>query len=276
MSDSAQQPGLPKPESRTVRVAGAPARRPAVRLPVGASRPGPRNASEPRSPWQHPMFRLILLGFGLLLVAALLVDLTRAMRRGNPDRARIEVLESPESYVLGIADQRYVDPQGRFALTMPAAWIPRDGDAADPYTAAFRGPADIDIAVLVSDLPHDRFDLLMAQIRGQEDRLDIGMNIRRIEFQGRPTVERHSRLIRVSLYMLDFMDGHRAYHIVATMPREKYEKLLPIVKEVLGTLEVPAGRRWTPPPPDGPPPPTGQATIGDATSPVSDIPSVHE
>ena len=235
-------------------------RRPGPRRTDGRPRPSARGLGERRRPWQKPGLRLALLGLGLLLVAALIADLSGAVRRGNPERARIEALESPEAYVLGLSDQRYVDPQGRFALTMPAAWIPRDGDAADPYTAGFRGPSDIDISILVSDLPHDRFDLLMAQIRGQEERLDVNMNIRRIEFQGRPAVERHSRLTRVSLYLLDFMDGRRAYHMVANMPREDYEKLLPVVKEVLETLEAPAGRRW--PPPAAPDP--ADATSGPA------------
>ena len=249
----------PRPP-RPVRVVGPAPRRPGPRRPAGLPRTPARAPADPRSPWRNPWFRLILLGLGLLLVAALIVDLSGAVRRGNPERARIEALESPEAYVLGLSDQRYVDPEGRFALTMPAAWIPRDGDAADPYTAGFRGPGDIDISILVSDLPHDRFDLLMAQIRGQEQHLDVKMNIRQIEFQGRPAVERHSRLTRVSLYLLDFMDGHRAYHVVANMPREDYEKLLPVVKEVLDTLEAPAGRRWPPSAaPAAPDPPAADA-----------------
>lgn len=169
------------------------------------------------------------------------------MRRAGLERARIEALERPESLVLGISDQRYVDPDGRFALTLPAAWLVRTGAAADPYSVGFRGPRDIDIAILVSDLPHDRFDLLLGQIRGKEQQLDIRMNIREIEFQGRRAAERQSRLNFSSLYMLDFMDGHRAYHLVASIPRDQYENLLPAVKEVIATLEAPAGRRWPPP-----------------------------
>lgn len=175
------------------------------------------------------------------------------MRRTSLERERIEALERPESLMLGLSDQRYVDPEGRFALTLPAAWLVREGAAADPYTVGFRGPRDIDIAILVSDLPHDRFDLLLGQIRGKEQQLDIRMNIREIEFQGRRAAERQSRLNFSSLYMLDFMDGHRAYHLVASIPREHYENLLPVVKEVIATLEVPAGRRWPAPPGGGAP-----------------------
>ncbi len=198
-----------------------------------------------QGPWQNPGFRLALLGLGLLLILALLADLRNAMKRRQAELSQLKALERPEALLLGIADRRYESPGGRFAITLPEPWIRWDGKRADPYTAVFRGPQNIEISVVVSELPHDRFDLLLAQIRGREQQLEVQMNIRTIEFQGRPAIERRSRLPRNSVYALDFMVGNIAHHIIVSIPREDFDRFLSPVLDILQTYEAPAGRRWT-------------------------------
>ncbi len=201
---------------------------------------------EARGAWQNPFFRLALLLFGVLLIVALLADLRGAMRRRQAELARLTALERPEALALGVADERYEDPAGRFALTLPAPWVRLSGEQADPYTAIFRGPRNIEISVVVSELPHDRFDLLLAQIRGRDEQLEIRTNLRTVEFLGLPAAERQSRLPRSSVYALDFMVGRTAHHILVSIPHEEYARLLPMVREFLQTYEAPAGRRWSP------------------------------
>ncbi len=233
--------GAPAPRAIPLRTAQR--RRPRPPLPPGAPGAG-RRAAAARSPWANPVFRLALLGLGLLAVLALSLDLRGALRRGAAERERLAALERPEAMMLGIADRRYEDPLGRFALTTPAAWL-AEGPAPDgAHAAIFHGPKNLELRVVVHELPHDRFDLLMATIRGQQERFEIGMNIRRIEFQGRPAAERRVRLNRARLYMLDFLDGRTAHHLQVGAPHEQFEAALPIALEVLQTYEAPAGRRF--------------------------------
>jgi hypothetical protein len=187
----------------------------------------------------------------LLLIIALLGDLRTAMRGRQAERERLAALNRPEALRLGVSDRRYEDPQGRFALTLPEPWLRLDGKQAEPYAVIFQGPKDIEIRVLVTDLPHDRFDLLLAQIRGRELELDLQMNIRTVDFLGRPAVERYSRLPRSGVYALDFLVGHTAHHVLVSIPLPDFDGLLPVAKEILQTYEAPAGRRWTPPPDSG-------------------------
>lgn len=230
--------GPPKRPALPVRPARV--RRPAVRWARGAVPPPPRRGGQRPGPWGRPAFRLALLLLGLLLVAALLLDVRRALRRGAAERARLAALERPEAMMLGIADRRYEDPLGRFALTTPAPWLV-SGPAPDgEHAAIFFGPKNLELRVVVNELPHDRFDLLLATIRGQREKLDIEMNIRRIEFQGRPAVERRVRLHRVRLFMIDFLEGRVAHHLQVSAPHEVFETVLPIALEVLETYVAPA------------------------------------
>jgi len=191
--------------------------------------------------------RLILLGLGVLFVGALLLDLRGAMRKRQGELRRLAALERPEALMPGVDDTRYVDPEGRFAITLPTPWVRISGVAADPYTAVFRGPRRIDISVVVTPLNHDRFDLLLAQIRHKMDSLDLkSAQLTTIKFQGRPAVERQAVLPRSRVYTLDFLEGHVGHHIVVSMPHEDYDRLLPVVKEILETYEAPAGRRGGP------------------------------
>ena len=227
-----------------------------------------------------PALRLILLVLGVLLVGALLLDLRGAMRKRQEELRRLAALEQPEALMPGLDDTRYVDAQGRFAITLPTPWLRLSGIAADPYTAVFRGPRRIEISVVVTPLNHDRFDLLLAQIRAKMETLDLRFSrLNTVTFQGRPAVEREAILPRSRVYALDFLEGPVGHHILVSIPHEEYERLLPIVKEMLQTYEAPAGPRaradavGTPAPVANPSPPSDALPPGPSSSESADSPS---
>ncbi len=196
-------------------VRGRPPRR-RVRLRAGP-RPPPAPA-EARPLWRHPLARIAVLAFGVLVVAALAADLGGAFRRSRPPA------DDPAALVLGIRDRVYEDPAGRFRLVLPAAWQVADGVEAAPYDAVFRGPRGLEVYVRVTPAGHERFRVLLREIRKIEREWGLNMNIRTNTFRGALCAERTVRLVEQQVRAVDFLVGRTAHHLQFAAPRDDFDR----------------------------------------------------
>nr|MBP7275906.1 hypothetical protein [Kiritimatiellia bacterium] len=131
--------------------------------------PPPRRGPSPRA-WIG-----IVLGVGMLLVT---IEAFRQFRAA----ARRQPVDDAASLVLGLDDRRYVDPQGRFAITVPAGWIVRTGAEVAPRTAVFRGPRRLEIWVQTEETPHRNVKDMIREMWSIEKTFGADMNITNVLF----------------------------------------------------------------------------------------------
>lgn len=179
-----------------------------------------------------PAVKLGLLVFGLAVVAAALADLQALFRHREET-----VPEDPRGWTPGYGGTRYADPEGRFALTHPAAWKLRHGEDARPFTVMVQGPSGLELDILVHPFPHDDFDRMRKELESQENELSVPMNMTEVTFQGHRALERTVRLTGRQVLVIDFLVGREAHHLQFEAPREDFDRLLPLMREVLSAYE---------------------------------------
>ncbi|MDZ4199068.1 MAG: hypothetical protein U1E27_07270 [Kiritimatiellia bacterium] len=184
----------------------------------------------------NPAIKILALVAGLVLVAALAVDLFRESRRFQ-SIPRLPSDQDPSALILGLQDRIYRDPRDRFQLRVPASWAVFTSADIAPYDVLIRGPRGIEISIRSVKVEEERFDLLLEEIRGIEEQWGVNMNLQTNVFRDRPSAERYARLITQSVRIRDFLaDGH-AHHLQAAAPREAYEALEPLLLEIMATYE---------------------------------------
>ena len=217
------RPGKP------MRVSGRKRRTP--RVLAQNVRPGLHLPKPPEGVWRNPVFRIAILGFALLAVLALAADLISRFRSG-PLAGPLHVPATPEALVLGIRDRVYTDPAGRFRLTVPAVWRVQTPPGGAAYDVIFRGPMDLECAVRVTPVSHQRFDRLLADIYAIEEQWGVNMNIQAQTVDDRPIVERRVRLIEQQVLALDFLHGAMAHHIQFGAPRDDFDRFEPLFRDI--------------------------------------------
>lgn len=171
------------------------------------------------------------LAAGVLILAA---DAARMLgkvaARRPPDDA--------SAMVLGLNDRRYVDPQGRFALTVPAAWVVLTGAEVAPRAAVFRGPRGLEIWVDVGESPHRNMAELLQGLRDIENEFAVKMNITRVMFKGVPAYERMLPLSAKQVLAVDFLSGRMGHHLQAAAPVRQFSTYERFLRSILDTYEA--------------------------------------
>jgi hypothetical protein len=165
-------------------------------------------------------------------VAAVAVNSARTYVR---ERAETPPDDDPSALTLGLDDRVYSDPDGRFSLTIPAAWSVRTGGQAEPQDVVFRGPLGLEVWVRLTDLGHDRFERMSDEIRKIEESFGVNQNIRVTTFLGRPAIERRMRLFDKEAMTLDLLIGSTNHHVQLASRREAFDSLLPLLRGILDT-----------------------------------------
>ena len=187
-----------------------------------------------RPPRRGPSLRAgmgIILGAGLLLVALEAVRHMRAIAQRQP-------ADDAASLVLGLNDRRYADPEGRFALTVPAGWIVRAGPEIAPRTAVFRGPRDLEIWVQVEETPHRTVQDMRREMGSIEETFGADMNITPVLFKGAPAIERMLPLAAHQVLTVDFISGRMGHHLQASAPRTRFASYERFLRAILDTYEA--------------------------------------
>ncbi len=199
---------------------------------ISSSRPD-RRSDRAAAGRRLPMLLVGIAG-GVLVVGLATMALLREFQRG-PAGGYVPADDDSAAMVLGIADRRYVDPAGRFSITVPSAWAVRTGEQANPNDVVLRGPVGLEVWVRLADVGYDRFERLSDEIRQIEENYGINSNIRITMFGERPAVERHIRLFDKEAISLDFLVGTTNHHIQLAAQKERFEALEPLLRQILAT-----------------------------------------
>ena len=168
---------------------------------------------------------------GVVILAA---DAVRMLQKAASQRPT----DDASALVLGLNDRRHVDPQGRFALTVPAAWVARTGEDVAPRTAVFRGPRGLEIWVDVAPSPHRTLAELREGLRAIENEYAVNMNITNVLFKGVPAFERMLPLASQQVLAVDFLSGSMGHHLQAAAPRLQFPKYERFLRSILATYEA--------------------------------------
>jgi hypothetical protein len=205
--------------------------------------PKNRRISRPTSPHRPPApgtpslsSRIRMIVIGVLLVGLLAVGY-EAFRHLRALQA-IQPIDEATSLALGVADVRYVDPEGRFALTTPSGWVVHTGEDITPRLALFRGPRDLEIWIEQNDLPHASQRRFREDIEAIEAGLGLNMNIQPITFKGLPAFERRVRFFEKQVLAIDVLIGRRGHHLQGAAPREHFETYERLLRSILNTYEA--------------------------------------
>lgn len=183
---------------------------------------------------------------GIAVTAVVAVLTVWQARRDTGGTVAPTVAAEPASLILGVADRRYTDPEGRFAITVPAAWAVRPSDHRRPGDLAFttfRGPAGLEVWVRLTDVGYDRIDKLFEEVSRQGEQLNISMAPALVQHAGRPTVRRSVRFFDKEALLMDMLAGTTNHHVQLLAPADTFDRHRNLLEQILDSYT---------PAPDGP------------------------
>lgn len=181
----------------------------------------------------NPWLRIGLLGFGLLVVLAIWIDIRYLPQRKNP--VFVNLADELQQIVLGMNGVRYEDPHRLFSIVPPAGWRTSAGTDAYPYDAVFYGPNGADLRIMVKPVPYNSLDALMDDIRKSQKDFGLKPSLDAIYFAGQPAVRRTCRLYYSTSLSVDFVANRVAHHLLFSAPREHFDRYRPVLFDVMST-----------------------------------------
>lgn len=152
------------------------------------------------------------------------------------DIARLEtVWTQPEP-------ERIVDPLKGFSIVKIPAWNMEGRNEWTPYDLTFRGPYRLHLSILVSDVPYDSYEALLKKIKRKEIDMSIRMHIEEIDFLNRPAVQRITTLHASKVWIIDFIEGHTAHHLLFSAPVEYFDAYQPVIRKYLESYRTTVDR----------------------------------
>ena len=179
--------------------------------------------------------RIGFLVFGLLLVAALMADISGFKHKKvfQPPDVSTEL----QNIVLNLDGPRFADPGGLFSVVIPAGWKVSKPPECDPYNVVLMGSHSADISIMARRVPYNTLPELFSEIEKREKQFGLATKVDTIRFLGRPAVKRSGRLNRVRIFAVDFVENYVAHHIMCAVSPEYYDRYEPVLMEILGTYE---------------------------------------
>ncbi len=178
---------------------------------------------------------IMVAGFGLLLVFALVVDMRQRMR-GGPT-VPVDVTPADEVVeALRTLGQETTAAGPLCTVAPPAGWMRVGGPEAHPYDLMLHNQRGVSIGIMATPVAYDDLHRLGADIRRRELSRDLLTAQELIRLEGRPVIQRKQRLSTQQVLALVFLAVRVAYHILCAAPREVYEAYEPLFLAVGGTV----------------------------------------
>ncbi|NLB65979.1 MAG: hypothetical protein GX803_05880 [Lentisphaerae bacterium] len=185
------------------------------------------------------VMRLILFFGGFLVLVALIVDIRHYSGRFHRfQRTGTESRKGDAADILaGLDDPRYQDPGGLFSLVPPRHWVRVRPEPGSGFQTVFKGPHNMDMAIMVAVSNNATFDSLVADLRRIERQLSANMPME-ITFIGpHRAIKRSAQLFKNKVLLIDFLTGNLAHHIQFSIPPELFDEYEPVFVQLLQTYE---------------------------------------
>lgn len=195
------------------------------------------------------MFKWVASPWGFLLllvcVGAFVLDI-RNISRTRPQSDQPPVREEIQQVIIGLADQPYADPAGRFTLTPPAGWdiVPRSAD--NFYDVSFVSLGRANLNILATPVDYDDLRGLNADIQRREREYGIHTQLETTRFQNRDAIRRIAQLPQNKLVSYDFVENRMAFHILYEIPNDFAKDYEFALGEVLKTFKTAASMNSPP------------------------------
>ena len=206
---------------------------------LAARRAQRRLAEKSRRAVRQSRLRIALLICAALALAALVADLRYFGRRAA---ARAPAVAGPRpgaaaDILAGLDDPRYQDPGGLFSLVPPRHWVRVRPEPGSGFQTVFKGPHNMDMAIMVAVSNNATFDSLVADLRRIERQLSANMPME-ITFIGpHRAIKRSAQLFKNKVLLIDFLTGNLAHHIQFSIPPELFDEYEPVFVQLLQTYE---------------------------------------
>lgn len=178
---------------------------------------------------------IMVAGFGLLLVFAVILDLRQRLRIASP----VVLASTPAEEVveaLRFLGQERAEGGRLFTVASPPGWLRVSGPDAHPYDLMLHNQRGVSIGLMATPVAYDDLHRLGTDIRRQELSRDMLTAQELIRLEGRPFIQRKLRLVTQQVLALDCLEKRVAYHILCAAPREVYDVYEPLFLAVAGTL----------------------------------------
>lgn len=187
--------------------------------------------------------RIGFLVFGVLVVAALIADMT-GFRHKKPYRSP-DLATELQNIILGLDGPRFTDAKGLFSIVVPPGWKVSRPPESDPYNVVLVGSHSADISIMAQPVSYNTLPELFKEIEKREKQFGLATKVDTIRFRGRPAIKRSGHLLRVKILAIDFVENHIAHHMMCAVSPEYFDRFEPVLMEVLNTYET--GKLLIPP-----------------------------
>jgi len=137
-----------------------------------------------------------------------------------------------------LAAKQYVDPKGFFKVIPPANWKVQEYPNDPRGKVAFLAPGgDADFRVLINAVDSSTINALIKFCRDLEKRIGINTNIKKIEFFGRPAVQRSFQLQGKEVLAIDFLVGQTDHNLQFVGSPDKFNIYRDLIMKSLETYE---------------------------------------
>jgi hypothetical protein len=137
-----------------------------------------------------------------------------------------------------LAASKYVDPKGFFSIIPPDGWKVTEYPQDPRGKVAFIAPEkNTELRVLINAVDFSAIDQLVVFCKDVEKRLGFSTNIKKIDFQGRPAVQRTFSLKGIDIIAIDFLVGKADHNLQFNAPKDRFQALLPLAQKSMETYE---------------------------------------
>jgi hypothetical protein len=181
-----------------------------------------------------PALEIGLLTAGILAVIAIIVDLSKPPKTiSDFPSVTAEIRDA----LLNPPATRYVDTKGLFSVGCPPGWSRTDRPDSAPYDVVFFSPNRASISIMATRVKYNDLPSLFIDIEQNEAEHGLRTEVETIRFKDRPAIKRTCTLSAVKIFSIDFVDHFVAHHILCRVPKNYYDKYVPVLMDLLDTYE---------------------------------------
>jgi hypothetical protein len=134
--------------------------------------------------------------------------------------------------------KRYVDPRGNFEILPPQGWTVQEYPQETRGKVAFIHPSGIDLRILTQAKDFKSFEDLSRFCETALNRVGVTPTIKKVEFAGRPAVQREFTFKGNRFIYLDILVGNVQHNIAYGGPAEHFPMYLEAAKRAMESYEA--------------------------------------